>query len=190
MLGLRSGGGATLKNVPGHHGLALGNPARAARRAAAQESDQWTPPVLRTVASNAEGIVEVIDALYAASEAGARIELVVRGVCSLRPGLPGANESIRVRSVLGRFLEHSRILSFQTSDRTTTWIGSADLMPRNLDRRVEVLAPIEDARLRADVSDILDALLADTRFSWQLDSDGADQHRQLRRRLWQLGLVR
>jgi polyphosphate kinase len=75
--------------------------------------------------------------------------------------------------VLGRFLEHSRILSFQTGDRTTTWIGSADLMPRNLDRRVEVLVPIEDSRLRSDVAEILDALLADTCFSWELDADGA-----------------
>jgi polyphosphate kinase len=78
-----------------------------------------------------------------------------------------------VRSVLGRFLEHSRILSFQAGDRVATWIGSADLMPRNLDRRIEVLAPVEDARLRADVAGILDALQADTRLAWTLGADGA-----------------
>jgi polyphosphate kinase len=125
---------------------------------------------------------EVIDALYAASSAGATVEIVTRGICTLRPGVSGLSERITVRSVLGRFLEHSRILSFQTGQRTTTWIGSADLMPRNLDRRVEVLVPVEDARLRADVADILDALLADTRFSWKLDSEGAWQRTRPRGR--------
>lgn len=125
---------------------------------------------------------EVIDALYAASSAGATVEIITRGICTLRPGVPGLSERITVRSVLGRFLEHSRILSFQTGQRTTTWIGSADLMPRNLDRRVEVLVPVEDARLRRDVADILDALLADTRFSWELDSEGAWQRTRPRGR--------
>jgi polyphosphate kinase len=77
-----------------------------------------------------------------------------------------------VRSVLGPFLEHSRIYSFQAGDRLTTFIGSADLMPRNLDRRVEVLAPVEDPRLRARIGSVLDALFADTRFAWELGGDG------------------
>jgi polyphosphate kinase len=115
---------------------------------------------------------EVIDALYAASTAGVTVEIITRGICMLRPGVAGLSERITVRSVLGRFLEHSRILSFQTNDRTTTWIGSADLMPRNLDRRVEVLVPVEDSRLRSDLAEVLDALLADTRFSWELDAEG------------------
>jgi polyphosphate kinase len=115
---------------------------------------------------------EVVDALYAASSAGATVEIVARGMCVLRPGVPELSDRITVRSVLGRFLEHSRILSFQVGDRTSTWIGSADLMPRNLDRRVEVLVPIEDAQLRADISAVLEALLLDTRFSWELDADG------------------
>ncbi len=115
---------------------------------------------------------EVIDALYAASSAGVTVEIITRGICVLRPGVAGLSERITVRSVLGRFLEHSRILSFQTNDRTTTWIGSADLMPRNLDRRVEVLVPVEDSRLRSDVAEVLDALLADTRYAWDLDADG------------------
>jgi polyphosphate kinase len=115
---------------------------------------------------------EVIDALYAASTAGVTVEIITRGICMLRPGVAGLSDRITVRSVLGRFLEHSRILSFQTNDRTTTWIGSADLMPRNLDRRVEVLVPVEDSRLRSDLAEVLDALLADTRFSWELDAEG------------------
>jgi polyphosphate kinase len=116
---------------------------------------------------------EIAGALYAASGAGVDVEVVTRGICILRPGVPGLSERITVRSVLGRFLEHSRILSFQAGDRVATWIGSADLMPRNLDRRIEVLAPVEDARLRADVAGILDALEADTRLAWTLGADGA-----------------
>jgi polyphosphate kinase len=115
---------------------------------------------------------EIVEALYAASAAGATVEAVTRGICVLRPGVPGLSESITVRSVLGPFLEHSRILSFKTGDRVSTWFGSADLMPRNLDRRVEVLAPVEDAKLRTRVAGVLDALLADTRFAWELGPDG------------------
>jgi polyphosphate kinase len=115
---------------------------------------------------------EVTDALYTASCAGADIEIITRGACILRPGVPGLSERITVRSVLGRFLEHSRILSFEAGERTTTLIGSADLMPRNLDRRIEVLVPLQDARLRDEVGTILDALLADTRLAWDLQPDG------------------
>jgi polyphosphate kinase len=116
---------------------------------------------------------EIVEALYTASGAGAAVEAVTRGICVLRPGVHGLSERITVRSVLGPFLEHSRILSFQAGDRLSIWIGSADLMPRNLDRRIEVLAPVEDARLRARVAGVLDALLADTRFAWQLAADGS-----------------
>jgi polyphosphate kinase len=115
---------------------------------------------------------EIVDALYGASAAGATIEIVTRGICVLRPGVPGLSERITVRSVLGPFLEHSRILSFQAGERVSTWIGSADLMPRNLDRRIEVLAPVEDARLRARIAGVLEALLADSRFAWELRADG------------------
>jgi polyphosphate kinase len=115
---------------------------------------------------------EIVEALYAASGAGVTVEAVTRGICVLRPAVPGLSERITVRSVLGPFLEHSRILSFQAGDRLSTWIGSADLMPRNLDRRIEVLAPVEDARLRARVAGVLDALLADNRFAWELGADG------------------
>jgi polyphosphate kinase len=120
---------------------------------------------------NALADPELVDALYAASSAGVEIEIIVRGICILRPGVPNLSERIRVRSVLGRFLEHSRILSFQAGDRMRVWLGSADLMPRNLDRRVETLVPVEDSRLRAELSMILDSLLADTSSSWELLAD-------------------
>jgi polyphosphate kinase len=115
----------------------------------------------------------IVDALYAAASAGARVEIVARGICVLRSGFPTRSARITVRSVLGRFLEHSRFFTFEAGSRASTWIGSADLMPRNLDRRVEVLAPIEDARLRSEIGHVFDALLADTRFSWQLERDGS-----------------
>jgi polyphosphate kinase len=115
---------------------------------------------------------EVIDELYAASEAGARIELVVRGLCSLRPGVPGLSENIRVRSVLGRFLEHSRLFYFEAGERTAWYLGSADMMPRNLDHRVEVVTPVEDAAVQAELMATVDTLLADNAASWELQPDG------------------
>jgi polyphosphate kinase len=115
---------------------------------------------------------EVIDALYDASQAGARIELIVRSMCCLRPGVPGLSESISVRSIVGRFLEHSRIFRFGSGDEAIYLIGSADLMERNLDRRVEVLAPVRDPALRARLDEILGVLLADEALAWRLDGDG------------------
>ncbi|HEU5215907.1 MAG TPA: polyphosphate kinase 1 [Gaiellaceae bacterium] len=115
---------------------------------------------------------QVIDELYAASEAGARIDLLVRGVCSLRPGVPGLSEHIRVRSVLGRFLEHSRLFVFDAADRSACFLGSADLMPRNLDHRVEVVAPVEDLALQAELAATLEALWRDTSTSFELDAGG------------------
>jgi len=117
--------------------------------------------------------VEVIDALYDASRAGAKIDIVCRGVCSLRPGVPELSERISVRSVLGRYLEHSRFYTFQAGDSTTVLMGSADLMPRNLDYRVEVLFPVEDATLRAELTATMTALMADNAAAWQLQPDGA-----------------
>jgi len=115
---------------------------------------------------------EVIDELYAASEAGARIDLLVRGVCSLRPGVSGLSDGIRVRSVLGRFLEHSRLFHFEAGDRNRFYLGSSDLMPRNLDHRVEVVAPIEDVGAQSELAATIDTLLADTASSWELDHNG------------------
>jgi len=116
--------------------------------------------------------VEVIDALYAASDAGARVDVLCRGVCSLRPGIPGLSERIKVRSVLGRFLEHSRVFMFEAGDRSSYYMGSADLMPRNLDHRVEVVTPVEDVVLQAELVSTFEALLADTASSWELQGDG------------------
>jgi polyphosphate kinase len=118
---------------------------------------------------------DVIDALYDASQAGARIELITRSICCLRPGEPGLSETIRVRSIVGRFLEHSRVYRFGRGPEATYLFGSADLMPRNLDRRMEVLAPLRDARLRARIDEMLEALLADAALAWELAADGTWQ---------------
>jgi polyphosphate kinase len=116
---------------------------------------------------------DLIDALYEASQAGVRIDLLVRGICCLRPGVPGLSETIRARSIVGRFLEHSRIYRFGTQERGRTYlIGSADLMPRNLDRRVEALTPVEAPALRARIDEILQAGLDDDELAWELGPDG------------------
>jgi len=119
---------------------------------------------------------EIIDELYAASEAGARIDLIVRGVCSLRPGVRGLSDNIRVRSVLGRFLEHSRLYFFEADDRSAYYLGSSDLMPRNLDHRVEVVTPVEDVAIQAELAATLDTLLADNTSAWELQADGTWEH--------------
>ena len=110
--------------------------------------------------------------LYRASQAGVPVELNVRGICALRPGVEGVSENIEVVSIVGRFLEHSRIYSFERDDEANIFIGSADLMPRNLYNRVELLAPVEDPRLRAELSDVLDRCLADDSNAWELGEDG------------------
>lgn len=114
----------------------------------------------------------VIEALYRASRAGVEIDCIVRGICSLWPGLPGISERIRVRSIIGEFLEHSRIFSFVNGGDQEWYIGSADLMDRNLDRRVETVVPIEDPEARARLAEIVEIMLADDRRSWQLCPDG------------------
>jgi polyphosphate kinase len=115
----------------------------------------------------------MIESLYAASQAGTRIDLIVRGICCLRPGVEGMSENIRVRSIVGRYLEHSRIYRFGARGRTRHYyIGSADLMPRNLDRRVEALAPINDPDLQFRIDEVLDVLLADDNLAWSLGPDG------------------
>jgi polyphosphate kinase len=117
---------------------------------------------------------EMIEALYTASDAGVRIDLIVRGICCLRPNVPGLSENIRVRSILGRYLEHSRIMRFaHGSDGEPLYlIGSADLMGRNLDRRVEVLTPIRSPRHRTYLDGILAAQLSPAAICWHLDGDG------------------
>jgi polyphosphate kinase len=115
----------------------------------------------------------VIEALYEASRAGVPIDLNVRGICCLIPGIPGVSETINVVSVVGRFLEHSRIYSFHRGEEHVYYIGSADLMPRNLDTRVELLVPIEQRELQAELEDTLERCLADDTNAWTLEPDGS-----------------
>jgi polyphosphate kinase len=110
--------------------------------------------------------------LYRASQAGVKIELIVRGVCGIRPGIPGLSENIRVISVVGRYLEHSRIYCFHNDGNPEIYLGSADMMPRNLDRRIETLFPIEDPRLKQELLDILEISMADNMNARLLHSDG------------------
>jgi polyphosphate kinase len=116
--------------------------------------------------------VEAIEALYRASEAGVDIDLIVRGICCLRPGLPGVSANIRVRSIIGRFLEHSRIWQFGNAGEDEFYIGSADWMPRNFLRRVEAVAPVEAPHLQARLRSLLETLLEDNRQAWLLDAAG------------------
>jgi polyphosphate kinase len=118
-----------------------------------------------------------IEALYRASQAGVRIDINVRGICGLRPGIEGVSDNIRVVSVVGQFLEHSRIYSFHRGDEHRYWIGSADLMPRNLDNRVEMLAPVESPELQAELEDTLERCFADDTFAWELAADGSWERR-------------
>jgi len=121
---------------------------------------------------NALDDVDVIRALYRAAKAGVKIDLIVRDTCELRPGLPGLSENVRVISVVGRFLEHSRIYHFRNAGTPEYLIGSADCMKRNLESRVEVLTPVEDPRLQKELRQILDLHLADQRNAWEMASDG------------------
>ncbi|MFY8205257.1 MAG: polyphosphate kinase 1, partial [Actinomycetes bacterium] len=115
---------------------------------------------------------QTIDALYEASNSGIKVELVVRGMCSIKPGIPGLSENITVRSILGRFLEHSRVYEFSNDGEREVWIGSADLMHRNLDRRVEALVQLVDAEHVSYISSLLDLYLADSTAHWTLENNG------------------
>lgn len=114
---------------------------------------------------------EVVESLYEASRAGVRIDLIVRSICTLRPGVPGLSEGVQVRSILGRFLEHSRVFYFENAGQSEYYIGSADWRARNLRRRVEVVTPVDDPEARATIRSVLDAQLADPR-AWALRPDG------------------
>ncbi|WP_107806292.1 polyphosphate kinase 1 [Nodularia spumigena] len=116
---------------------------------------------------------QTIATLYEASRAGVQIDLIIRGICCLRPGLKDISENIRVISIIGRFLEHSRIYYFHNNEQEEIYIGSADWMRRNLDRRVEVITPIKDPDIAKDLQEILGIMLADNRQAWELQSDGS-----------------
>jgi polyphosphate kinase len=119
----------------------------------------------------------IIALLYEASQAGVRIELIIRGMCCLRPGVPGLSESISVISVIGRFLEHSRIFWFGNGGASELFIGSADWMGRNLDRRVEAVTPIEDVQLKTQLESLVELYLNDSA-AWHMEADGRYQQRQ------------
>ncbi len=161
--------------------------------------DSMREPLLelieRTVAAHLEGkharirmkmnsLVDqrCIEALYRASQAGVPIDLNIRGICCLTPGVPGVSETINVVSIVGRFLEHSRIYTFEFGDEQAVYMGSADLMPRNLDTRVELLVPIERPELRAELNDTLDRCFADDTNAWTLAADGVWRRRSGRTR--------
>ncbi len=118
---------------------------------------------------------EMVQAFYRASMAGVQVDLIVRGICSLKPGVPGVSDTIRVRSIIGRFLEHTRVFYFANSGEEEVWAGSADLMKRNLLRRVETCFPIESKRLRQRIIDDLDTYLSDNTQAWLLSADGRYQ---------------
>jgi polyphosphate kinase len=127
---------------------------------------------------NALEDADIVQALYRASQAGVRVELIVRDTCRLRPGLPGLSDNVTVVSIVGRFLEHARICYFRNGGAEEFFIGSADLMTRNLESRVEVVTPVEEPALREELRAILDAQLSDRRSAWDMQPDGSYRQRQ------------
>jgi polyphosphate kinase len=158
------------------HGIRAGLLERIEAQAALARAGQ---PALIQIKANALVADQVVDALYRASQAGVRIDLLIRGMCTLRPGVPGLSERIRVRSILGRFLEHSRIFRFGADPRTAEfWIGSADLMERNLDRRVEALVRVTDPTARAELAQVLEIAMSERCEAFELDADGSWHRRR------------
>ncbi|WP_157249333.1 RNA degradosome polyphosphate kinase [Nonomuraea typhae] len=151
------------------HSLRGGLLARIEREIAHQQAGR---PARIRIKTNSLVDEPTIDALYRASRAGVPVDLWVRGICTLRPGIPDLSENIRVRSILGRFLEHSRVYEFGLGRRPEIWIGSADLMRRNLDRRVEALVKVTGQQHKAYLIDLMDRAMADTTNSWWLKADG------------------
>jgi polyphosphate kinase len=129
-----------------------------------------------TCKTNALTDPRMIEDLYEASQAGVKVDLIIRGICCLRPGLEGISENIRVVSLVGRFLEHARVFAFGEGEDERIYLGSADLMQRNLDRRVENVFPLREERHRKRIRRILDLQLADTANSWELRPDGSFKH--------------
>jgi polyphosphate kinase len=121
---------------------------------------------------------DMMAALYEASRAGVQVDLIIRGICCLRPGVPGVSENIRVISIIGRFLEHSRAFYFRNGGQEEVYIGSADWMPRNLDRRIEAAVPLRDVIHRNTVRNLLELMWKDNRQAWELGPDGTYEQRQ------------
>ncbi|MGK7932705.1 MAG: phospholipase D-like domain-containing protein, partial [Microcystaceae cyanobacterium] len=120
---------------------------------------------------------QIIETLYQASQAGVKIDLIVRGICCLRPGVEGVSDNINVISIIGRFLEHSRIFYFHNGGEEEIYLGSADWMTRNLSRRVEAITPVEDPKIAKKLQEILGVMLSDNRQAWELQSDGSYKQR-------------
>ena len=142
------------------------------------ESHSESSPGLIRFKSNALEDADITAALYRASRAGVKVELIIRDTCRLRPGVPNLSENISVISVLGRFLEHARIYYFRNGGDEEYYIGSADLMSRNLERRVELVAPIEDAASREEIKKVFEYQLQDQRSAWDMNADGSYAQRQ------------
>ena len=138
----------------------------------ARHAENGEPGLIRIKVNN---LIDeaVIEALYAASQQGVRVELIVRAICALRPGIAGLSDLIAVRSILGRFLEHSRVFSFRNAGREEVYIGSADLMHRNLDRRVETLIRVDDEAARLRLSSLLDLAMRANEGVWTLGPGGS-----------------
>ncbi len=145
-------------------------------RAAAQAAAAGTQARIR-LKVNALTDEAIIEELYAASQQGVQVEIVARSICMLRPGVAGLSDNVCVRSIAGRYLEHSRLFSFEIGASAELFLGSADLMTRNLDRRVEVLVPVEQPRLRQELTAVFDSAFADNSSSWELASDGTWRRR-------------
>ncbi|HEY2768581.1 MAG TPA: polyphosphate kinase 1 [Solirubrobacteraceae bacterium] len=143
------------------------------RTIAAHKGGRASSPARIAMKMNALVDGHCIRALYRASQAGVQVDLNVRGICCLRPGVPGVSENVRVISVVGRLLEHSRVYAFERDGEHTVYIASADLMPRNLDHRVELAVPIQAPELQAELLDTLNRAFADNQNAWRLDEDGA-----------------
>ncbi|QSB13595.1 RNA degradosome polyphosphate kinase [Natronosporangium hydrolyticum] len=157
------------------HGIRSGLVERIDAQAAKARAGE---PALIQFKANALVADQLVDALYRAAQAGVQVDLVIRGMCTLRPGVPGLSESIRVRSILGRFLEHSRIFRFGADPQTAEfWIGSADLMERNLDRRVEALVRVTDQAARDELAQVLDTAMNERSEGFDLGPDGVWTHR-------------
>ncbi|QYC45068.1 Polyphosphate kinase [Nonomuraea coxensis DSM 45129] len=152
------------------HSMRSGLVARIEREIAHQQAGR---PARIRIKTNSLVDEPIIDALYRASRAGVPVDLWVRGICLLRPGVPGLSDNIRVRSVLGRFLEHSRVYEFGLGRRPEIWIGSADLMRRNLDRRVEALVKVTSQQHKAYLVELMDLAMAETTSTWWLGPDGS-----------------
>jgi polyphosphate kinase len=145
-----------------------------------REAENHSPERPGYIAMKLNSLVDedVIDALYLASQAGVKVDLLIRSICSLKPGIPGLSENIMVRSILGRFLEHSRILCFGNGGEADFFIGSADMMQRNLNRRVEAVVNVKEKRLKARLEEILRLGFADDCLAWELDGSGAWNKRE------------